>query len=235
MRKLAFVVATLSATAVLPGAALAADPVQDYAHDWSGFYIGAHVGYGGANVSGVFDSEDFDPGDTFAADGAGPFDLDLDGFLGGGQIGYNLQSGSIVFGLEGDISFVDWSDKVSFDPDNEAVSAETDFVGTLRGRLGFAMDNLLLFGTAGAALTDTKYTADNNGDKGSLDFNDIGLVVGGGAEYAINESWSIKAEALYFVFDDKRDGSTLTNDSEVGDFAKLEDAWMARVGVNFHF
>lgn len=235
-------VAALSATTALCGAALAADPVQDFEHDWSGFYIGAHVGYGGANVSGQYDIDDMSAGDTFEDDGTGPFDLDLEGFLGGGQVGYNWQSGSFVLGLEADITYTDWSDSITYTDDDESVSAKTDFVGTLRGRAGVAMDNLLFFGTAGVALTDTRYTADDDasGDSGgtnhgSVKFKDIGLVVGGGAEYAIDESWSIKAEALYFMFNDKKDTGNLTSDSELGDYAALDDAWMARIGVNFHF
>ena len=78
-KKWTLVVAALSATTVLCGGALAADPVE-YAHDWSGFYIGAHAGYGEADVSGAYDFNDFNPGDTFPDNGQGPFDLNLDGF-----------------------------------------------------------------------------------------------------------------------------------------------------------
>lgn len=103
------------------------------------------------------------------------------------------------------------------------------------------MDNLLVFATAGLAITDTKYYVNDHVDAtdpsefGTLKLNDLGFVVGGGAEYAINQSWSIKAEALYFIFDDRKDAPTLTHDSEDDDFAKLNDAWMVRAGVNFHF
>lgn len=241
MKKWALLVATFSATAALSGSALAADLAEpvDSAYDWSGFFIGAHVGYGGANVSGQYDIDDVNfVGETFVNDDAGPFDLDAEGFLGGGQIGYNWQSGSFVLGIEGDVTYTDWSDSLTND-DDEQVSVKTDFVGTLRGRAGYAMDNLLLYGTAGVALTDTKFTADddvfNPGDSGSVKFNDLGIVVGGGAEYALNEDWSIKAEALYFIFNDKKDTGELTSDSELGDYAELDDAWMVRVGVNFHF
>lgn len=232
-KKWTLVVAALFATTALSGPALAADPV-DYGHDWTGFYIGAHAGYGEADIHGSFESEDALPGETFEENGRGPFDLNLDGFVGGLQAGYNWQSGNLVLGVEGDVTFVDWSDSVD-DGGATRLSAETDFVGTLRGRAGFAMDNLLFFGTAGVALTDTKFTANEGGDSGSLRFKDIGLVLGGGAEYAPNENWSIKAEALYFLFDDERDTSTLIDDSEVGDYAELDDAFMVRVGVNFHF
>lgn len=215
--------------------------MEPIAFDWSGFYVGAHAGYGEANIKGMYDINDFDPGDIFAENGEGTFDLNLDGFVGGLQAGYNWQSGNFVFGVEGDVTFVDWSDSIYYEPDDDRVSAKTNFVGTLRGRAGFAMDNLLIFGTAGVALTDTKYTGNDDVDDtdpdeiGSLKFKDIGVVVGGGAEFAPNENWSIKAEALYFVFNDDRDASNLNADAEVGDYAELDDAFMVRLGVNFHF
>jgi len=237
MRKLALVVATLSATGALSGEALAADPVQDSAHDWSGFFIGAHAGYGAIDVSGKYTGA---PGEDFMLDEGGTFDFDLEDIVAGAQAGYNWQSGNLVLGLEVDVTFVDMSDELINDTP-ELVSAETDWVGTLRGRAGYAMDNLLVFATAGLALTDTEYYANDHvdstssGEFGTLKLNDLGFVVGGGAEYAINQSWSIKAEALYFMFDDEKDAADLTHDSEDDDFVKLDDAWMIRAGVNFHF
>ena len=228
----------LSGLLSFAGPASAADVFINPGHDWSGFYLGAHVGYGEANVNGAYDLSDGNLG--FVSDGSGPFDLNLNGIVGGAQAGYNWQTGNVVLGLEGDVTFVDWSDRL-INSGTELVSADTDFVGTLRARAGFAMDNLLVFATAGAALSDTKYYANDHTNStdpiefGSLKLNDIGFVVGGGAEYALNQSWSIKAEGLYFIFNDKEDASTVTHDSDSGDFAKLSDAWMLRVGVNFHF
>jgi outer membrane immunogenic protein len=216
--------------------------MEPEAHDWSGFYIGAHAGYGGTDVNGKFDTDDIvSPDQSFLDDGEGPFDMNVDGLFGGVQAGINWQSGSFVIGLEGDVSFVDWSNQIESDVDtDEVVSSETDFVATLRGRAGFALDNLLLFGTAGLAFTDSTFTADDNAttpgvDVGSVDFNDIGLALGGGAEYALDERWSVKAEGLYILFNDKKDTDDLTSDSDPGDFAELDAAWMARIGMNFHF
>ena len=92
-KKWTLVVAALSATTALCGGALAADLAADNVHDWSGLYIGAHGGYGEANVSGKFTG---DPGDVFLLDGGGTFDLDLDGFVGGVHAGHNWQTGNFV-------------------------------------------------------------------------------------------------------------------------------------------
>lgn len=236
MKKFLVVATALSGLLAFAGSASAADPVVDQTYDWTGFYLGVHGGYGEADVNGAYSGT----GD-FMIDNGGSFNLDLNGFVGGAQAGVNWQTGNFVFGLEGDITFVDWSDSLTNSGDEERVSAETDFIGTLRARAGYAMDNLLVFATAGAALSDTEYAArDHIGDtdpdeNGSLDFNDIGLVVGGGVEYALNQSWSIKAEGLYFIFNDSKDGSTVTHDSASTDDVELDDAWMVRAGVNFHF
>ncbi len=229
----------LALATLVSGGAMAADPVYevvDTAYNWSGVYVGATIGYGGANVDGVYDASD--GVSSFVNDDSGPFSLDPDGIVGGLEVGYNWQSGSFVYGVEGDVTFVDWSDSLTND-DDEKVSVDTDFVATLRARAGYAMDRTLLFATAGVAFTDTKYTANDDanssGDSGSLDLNDVGVVAGGGVEYAFNDKWSVKAEGLYFWFNDSNDARNLTSDSDNDDFAKLKDAWLVRVGVNYHF
>lgn len=220
----------------LSGAALAADVETPAVYDWTGFYVGGHVGYGSIDLKGVFDKGD---GTDFHDTGSGRFDLDDDGFLGGAQIGYNVQIDRLVLGIEGDFSFTDWSDDVQSRGRNREVSFDTDYFATLRARAGYAVDNILLFATAGVAWTDTEFRARTDfgpvNQKGDVKLNDVGFVFGGGGEYALDENWSIKAEALYAIFNDKERTSNLTNGSEVGDFVKLDDVFVARVGVNFHF
>jgi outer membrane immunogenic protein len=228
----------LLVSTALGGMAAAADVEAPYQHDWTGLYVGGHIGYGEIDLNGEFDNTEADPGETFE-DGAGSFDLDDNGLIGGAQIGYNVQIDSLVLGVEADLSFVDWKDKVA-NADDERVSFDTDYLFTFRARAGFAIDNILLFATAGAAWTDTTYEANRDvddtdpGEEGDVDLDDVGLAVGGGAEYAFDEDWSIKAEALYVMFNDKENTATLTNGSEIGDFIELDDLFVVRVGVNFH-
>jgi outer membrane immunogenic protein len=203
------------------------------AFDWTGPYIGAHVGWGWVNIDGAYDTND-GTGD-FVNDLSGNFDLDDDNILGGFQAGYNWQVNQWVFGIEGDISFTDWHSDLD-NADDEKVSFDTDILVSLRARAGLAMDNLLLYATAGGAWTDTNFKAsDGPGDNGDTDLNDLGFVVGGGAEYAFDEHWSVRAEGLYYLFDDKEDTSHLTSDSDAQDFIKLKDIAVARIGVNFRF
>lgn len=89
-------------------------------------------------------------------------------FLGGLQLGHNWQHGNLLYGAEGDISFGD------------------DTVGTIRGRLGFAGQSWLMYGTVGVA----------------IDEDDEGVVAGGGLEYKITDRASIGVEALHYALDD---------------------------------
>jgi outer membrane immunogenic protein len=97
--------------------------------DWTGFYIGAHGGYGWGSFGG----------------------LDPDGGFGGGQIGVNWQfAPNWVWGVEADISGADMKDSVA------GVSVKTDVFGTVRGRLGYTVDRTMFYGTGGFAWADTK-------------------------------------------------------------------------------
>jgi outer membrane immunogenic protein len=233
-RRLTALTAGFFLSTALTGAVMAADVEQPYMHDWTGLYVGGHVGWGWADLKGNYDgeAEDFD--------GFGDFKLNDDDFLGGVQAGYNVQFDNIVLGIEADIALTSWKDDET-NEDDERVSFDTDYFATLRARAGFAMDNVLLFGTAGVAWTDTEYEANDDvddtdpGEVGSVDLDDIGFVFGGGIEYALDENWSIKADALYAIFDDKKQTPTITDDAEAGNFIELEDIFIARVGVNFHF
>ena len=107
--------------------------------DWSGAYVGASLGLGQGVVTWdyafpILQSED-----------------DLDGWVGGLQAGYNLQAGSLVFGVEGNI---DWTGLATAGaPDT--LPRDIDWMGSLRARVGFAADSLLFYGTAGAVVAET--------------------------------------------------------------------------------
>jgi outer membrane immunogenic protein len=207
-------------------------------HDWSGFYIGATAGYSGTDVAGRYDSDNGGNTSFLGADEGGPLKFKINGLTGGLETGYNWQHESLVLGIEGDANFVDWSDGITNDG-NERVSAKTNFVGTLRGRAGYAIDTVLLYGTAGLSLSHTKYTANDNvttgTDIGSMRLNGIGFVAGGGVEFAVNENWSLKGEGLYFFDGKKKSAGSLTTDSDSDDFAQLKNGYIIRAGINYKF
>ncbi len=103
---------------------------------WTGFYVGANAGYGWGNVNA----------NGFANVG------DLDGFVGGGQIGYNYQMGQFVLGLEADLQGADLSSGNNLG----LVRVKTDYFGTVRARVGFAIDRFMPYVTGGWAYGNVK-------------------------------------------------------------------------------
>lgn len=198
--------------------------------DWSGFYVGGTLGYGWANMSGCYDCLD----DSSALEAE---ELDLEGIVGGLHAGYNWQMDSIVFGLEGDVTFTDLSDSANApDPtEDERQSADVDLLASVRARLGIAFDDVLLYATGGIAVPDADWNAKGTGgDDGGVDFDEIGGVVGGGIEYALTETFRLRAEGLYYFFDDNESVEDITG-AQPGEEIELDDAFVVRGGISFYF
>jgi outer membrane immunogenic protein len=233
MRRVLFAIA-ISALALQ--AAQAADIEAPTAFDWTGPYVGVHLGYGDPTFDGVYDSGEIDAGDpedaTFADD------INADGILGGLQAGYNFQMDSIVFGVEADISFTDFSGDADDADGFDVVEADVDFLASLRARLGFAADTLLIYATGGLAYADGKFKitdSDQAVQKASFDIDEFGFVVGGGLEWAASEHATLRIEGLYYGFGHEEDISDATDDADEEDFLELKDVIVVRAGANWRF
>jgi high affinity Mn2+ porin len=177
----------------LDGNAVAADlPMKarlQPAYDWSGFYLGAHVGYGDAKLGpnaipllaqGVF----LPPSPT--------------GILGGYQAGYNRQfSNNVVLGIEVDATFIGPTDTARLG--NDTYQTTFDYLATARGRVGYAIGTWLPYATAGFAWGKTKLNVlDADGGIFSTDQKDhVGWTVGAGIETAVGGNWTAKLEYNY--------------------------------------
>ncbi|MDO1581533.1 outer membrane protein [Rhizobium oryzicola] len=195
MKKILFFAAAVAFTG--SSAAYAADAVEQIpqapaaveavapAFTWGGAYIGAHGGY-------AWENGDFR--DAFGGTASGNFD----GGRIGGFVGYNWQmSSGFVVGLEGDVNY-DWNDK-SFAP---GFRAGTDFSGSVRGRVGYAMDRALIFAAGG-------WTATNGFVKGpgfDTDKTLNGWTIGAGVDYAFTDNVFARVEYRYNDFEDKNIG-----------------------------
>ena len=140
------------------------------------------------------------------------------GFTGGGQVGFNWQAGNTVLGLETDFqSFRQNSRSTATGlfpdycplPFTISHSTSTDWLWTLRPRVGFAANNWLVYATGGVAVANVKanwqYTDDfANTESASLSKTKVGWTVGAGVEYAISQAWSVKAEYLYVDLGDEQ-------------------------------
>jgi high affinity Mn2+ porin len=183
----------------LDGAAAADIPPKapriQQAYDWTGLYFGAHAGFG----RGHSDATLIDPSVTTTGNFFG-------GPIGGLQAGYNVQLPSrIVLGFEADVSFPNYIDG------NSAISTlataksfvveQMDFVGTARGRLGYAAGPWLFYATGGLAFTGERFlsTPAVGNDEKILRMR-LGWAAGGGVEVAFAPHWSLRLEYLYSEF-----------------------------------
>jgi outer membrane immunogenic protein len=192
---------------------------------WTGFYIGGNAGYdwkevginsnfscpaGGCAVTNPTNLANI----TAASSGS----VSAHGFTGGVQAGYNWQVNSTVFGIETDFDAFKLKGSRSaavpsvtttsiFHP---STSIDTDWLYTLRGRLGWAaVPTVLLYATGGLAVTDAKinnsYTTTNNpadtaAGASSSSKTLAGWTVGGGVEWSFAQNWTVKGEYLYVDF-----------------------------------
>jgi hypothetical protein len=116
---------------------------------WTGFYIGGNAGWGWTNGSGTFTT-------ALRAD---PFTVKTNGFLGGAQLGYNWQTGPFVFGGEADFQGTTASGSLNAGAGPTiSPTAKTPWFGTVRGRVGYAMDRVLLYATAGTVYGDSSWS-----------------------------------------------------------------------------
>lgn len=185
----------------------AAAPIVASGHDWSGGYIGAHLGYGW----GVVEATDTDPGGGLFDEATGQtLAVDASGFLAGFQAGVNWQMDSVVLGVEGQVGWLGLSgdNVILADPDN---FGRVDFgaYADLTARLGFAADNALFYLKGGLAVAQINTTfgdiVDGTPDEDPLSsatFDGVkgGWTVGLGAELALDDNWSVKAEYQYYDF-----------------------------------
>ena len=207
--------------------ASAADYSAPAVVDLSGLYVGVHCGYGDVSTSGLVDPGSFQLEQN---------DLDLNGALLGAQIGYNVQMDNIVFGVEADASYLGlgFDDKIWDTPSTGSsnTAADIDLLASVRGRIGVAFDNTLLYATGGIAMTDAESSFLNSGELTKANYGGIGGVVGGGVEFKASENISWRAEGLYYIFNDKESMSD-AHSGAPGDNYELEDAFALRLGVNF--
>ena len=164
---------------------------------WAGPYVGIHGG-GAFNDGDTTYIAGGQPSNNAAiAAGNRPAQLtrDVGGYVAGGQNGWNVQSGHLVLGLEGDFSFSDLSARKGFVGLSGARSnllERTNYLGTQRGRIGYALPGgMLLYGTGGFATTEIKDKALFRNPQGqaafygSHEYKPDGWAAGAGVEYAI--------------------------------------------------
>lgn len=192
---------------------------------WTGFYIGGDVGaamQGGSGTSNFFQN-DGDPAFDNNIQKQSPNPTSA---IGGIHAGYNWQfAPNWVAGLEGDWQWIGSRysfcrqtdiDSVACSDNNRGfanISGETRSIGTVRGRLGYAFDHVMVYGTGGVAFADIKTTLgvnclrDGCGDSGTTNATAsssstvrTGWVAGAGLEWMLTQNWLVRTEYLHADF-----------------------------------
>ena len=200
---------------------LKAPPIANY--DWSGFYVGGHVGYS----RGYGRNTLVDPDPTAASSSFGSL-------FGGLQFGYNyLLPSRLLVGIEGDISFPNYLDDgivASRSTPSSAVTEKLDFVSTVRGRAGYAFDHWLFYATGGFAWSQARFLENSNltGNEDKVLRTRSGWALGAGAELAIAPGWTARLEYLY----DHLGKASGTFPSGTGYESATVDLYNVRLGLN---
>jgi outer membrane immunogenic protein len=188
------------------------------------------------------------------------------GFIGGAQIGYNYQVTNWLFGIEADIQGM--LENSNFTASTSVIgnnglpvttqldgSKQLDYLGTVRGRLGFlATPTLLLYGTGGlayggvtssASISQANQNAPTFGSTAaSVSETRTGWTAGAGLEWLFLPNWSAKAEYLYYDLGDVSYNAGLLQGAFSNGLVRYAvspqvstrfDGNIVRVGVNYHF
>ncbi len=207
-----FILGCVALAAMISGRAMAADmpvkapynaPPPVAAFDWSGFYVGAHLGYDWENFDGY--SIHTDTG-TFGQSISKRFTNAFAGF----QAGYNYMiTPHILLGVEADVSRNNagaWGLGMN---DGSFGQGVLDWSGTARGRVGYAVNNVLLYGTGGFAWSDINFTrvqisAFNPGAPAATvetaSATRTGWTAGAGVEVGVMSNLTVRAEYRYVEY-----------------------------------
>ncbi|WP_314961632.1 porin family protein [Bradyrhizobium cosmicum] len=185
-------------------------------YNWTGFYLGIVGG-------GAWENSSTDP--------------KMKGGFVGGTAGYNWQTGNVVFGVEADGAWADVSASATAPvliggalvP--VTTSSRTDAMGTVRGRIGYAVNQVLFYGTGGYAWIDNKISVSALGVTVSDTKWHSGWTVGAGVEAFFAPQWSVKGEYLYRSLGGETYFSGLGTPVNTGTL----NLHTVQVGVNYHF
>jgi len=211
-------------------------PAAPPIYNWSGIYIGINGGY-------AFGSTNWSP----AAPDLGTGTFSTNGGLVGGTAGVNFQSGQIVFGIEGDWDWADISGTSSNTtstiggcgfPGATACTFQTssNWLSTIRVRVGYAFDRVMIYATGGGAAGDVKATFNDPNPPaftGTTNSTEWGWAAGGGIEAALTENITAKVEYLFVDLQDGNCSSTICG--VVPAVPVSFDASVVRAGLNFKF
>lgn len=236
---------------------------------WTGFYVGGFGGYSNGRATPKMTTPDDNIGQFLITNARGINDtanpkLSSNGLNGGGTFGYNYQKGRLLVGGELDLGVnkIDKSASVTnrFALENASFtitnSVKSDWLMTARPRVGLALKNAIIYGTAGLAVTNIKQSGSftwandtppgRGSESSSYSKTKAGWTAGAGIEFKVAKRWSVKGEYLYSQFGrTSLTSNNMQNISNAGNpfttpnefFTRSTDlkSHNVRFGVNYRF
>lgn len=214
-------------------------------YDWTGFYIGAHVGGGWNSAAWYEDGTPSAPAALLGMPGFLDGTVNSVGVLGGGQAGFNYQIGHTVLGIEADGSGAHITGGTACFPEiagtTQGCNTRVNALGTVTARIGTTYQNLLLYFLGGGAWEDERLQNVCNvcgpgGTSTSAVFSGVPWTwtMGVGVEYALPAGWSAFLQYNYMEFFRGRD---LSFTGTGGAFTEniRETLNVVKLGVNYRF
>ncbi|MBN8607923.1 MAG: porin family protein [Caulobacterales bacterium] len=213
--------------------------------DWSGPFVGASLQYVESEGESEYSGRDLGQ--------------DWNHLSGGVEAGFNIQRGPMVFGVDGQVAYAGQRSRstsfyvadMGYDG-TDSVESELEWFGTARARLGYAASpNLMVYGAGGIAFGQVNTTAINDVGydsdfivyeaEGREERTELGWTVGVGGQWAVNDRWSVTAEASHINLDDSQTHMTTTYSDfgwgtpgdDVGEVTSKNDVNIFRVGVAY--
>jgi opacity protein-like surface antigen len=204
-------------------------------YDWTGFYIGGHVDDTRSHVSGSATN-------TATGTASAPPGSNTNVWRGGIQLGFDYMLPSrVVLGVAADVSSGGSKVITTSAASGTSASQTTVFDSeSVRGRLGYAFDNVLIYGTGGWAWSNnqsvrTQLTgAFNNATAGTdeaVNFYLGGWTAGGGVAVAFAQNWNVFAEYRHTSFAP----STMTLPFSLMSIRSTTEVDAVELGVNYKF
>jgi opacity protein-like surface antigen len=200
------------------------------AYNWSGFYAGVAGSYTWSHSQSTYDYAPLQTGYPQAAMDASAAGL-------GVLLGVNHQTASgLVFGIEGGVTYVNLNATIPDDYGNDVhsgtgphtISSNTDWVADIRGRLGFASGNMLLYATAGISGSHTTASATDGPLSETATLSSV--LIGGGVEKALSQKVSVKVEYIHSIL---REYTWYAGQLYSATSTGTADS--VRAGINLHF
>ncbi len=186
-------------------------------YNWTGFYIGGHIGGAFSGDNALFGNND-------------------GRFLGGVQGGYDYQfAQNWVLGIEAQYSWLSSTNSNALFPGGTLVTSNDRGLGSVTGRLGYTWGPAMLYAKGGYAYRDNNLNVAALGAPAAFTTSgnrQDGYTVGGGLEYMFAPNWSAKAEYQYYNFG----RTTFTGGpADIVGTRFRNDDHTVKVGLNYRF